>query len=347
MKTLYLIRHGQCRRPSGAKRCLSRTDLPLDEIGIEQAEALGRWAKNHPIDVVYSSPACRCRETAAAISSQVLVREELWEVNVGQWENRTFEDIRQLWPGLYEARGLHMGTVAPPDGESFCEGGERLDGFLRKARSLPGDTVAVVAHGGLFRGWLWRWLELPPEEVLAIPQPWGGVTTISMEEDAPRVLSVGLRPQAPGPREIQALWERCGTPDDIRAHGEAVANAAIKLAQSEKDIDREMLRAAGMLHDLYRHRGRKHPEQAAELLKKEGWPLLAEVVAKHHDLGDDPPQEAELLYLADKLIQGTCIVPWKRRFQISWEKCTTVQAKAAWKRRYEDTALLAAKYGVI
>lgn len=346
MKTLYLIRHGQCRRPSGPKRCLSRTNLPLDEIGVEQAKALGRWAKSRSIDVVYSSPALRCRETAAALSSQVLVREELWEVNVGQWENRTFENIRQCWPELYEARGLHMGTMAPPDGESFCQAGERLEQFLAEVQKGPGDTVAVVGHGGLFRGWLWKWMGLPPEEVLTIPQPWGAVTTVAMEEDAPRVVSVGLRPEAPGPGEIQALWESCGTPDAVRAHGLAVAIAALRISEGRKDVGRETLRAAGLLHDLYRHLGREHPELAAELLRKEGWSFLADVVARHHDLGAYPSPEAELLYLADKLIQGTCRVSWQERFQKSWEKCATSQARAAWKRRYDHTALLAAKYGV-
>lgn len=346
MKTLYLIRHGQCRQSSGPKRCLSRTDLPLNSVGKEQASALGRWAKGRSIDAVYSSPALRCRETASAISSQVVVREELWEVNVGQWENRTFEDIRQRWPELYEARGLHMGTVAPPDGESFCQAGERLERFLKGVRELPGDTIAVVAHGGLFRGWLWQWLGLPPEKVLTIPQPWGAVTTVSMDGKTPRVVSVGLRPEAPGPEEIQALWERCGTPDNVQAHGEAVAIAALRLAKGQENVKRDTLRAAGLLHDLYRHCGREHPKLAGEFLKKEGWPILADVVTRHHDLGANPSPEAELLYLADKLIQGTCRVSWQKRFQKSWEKCTTSQAKAAWKRRYDHTALLAAKYGV-
>jgi broad specificity phosphatase PhoE len=36
MRKLYLIRHGQCR--DGAHRCIGGTDLPLDEVGLCQAE---------------------------------------------------------------------------------------------------------------------------------------------------------------------------------------------------------------------------------------------------------------------------------------------------------------------
>lgn len=66
MRKLYLIRHGQCR--DGAHRCIGGTDLPLDEVGLCQAERLRQWARSKPLTAVYTSPLSRCRETARILS---------------------------------------------------------------------------------------------------------------------------------------------------------------------------------------------------------------------------------------------------------------------------------------
>lgn len=344
MKRIYLIRHGQMCQPPGPRRCLSRTDLPLDAAGREQAETLARWARRHPVAAVYASPALRCRQTAAAISDEVQLRQELWEMDVGEWENRTFEEIRARWPREYEARGMRMGTVPPPGGESFCEAGERLATVLETLCEANDGDMAIVAHGGLFRGWLWKPLGFRSQDVLKIRQPYGGITTVEERDGHFTVLELGRRPGVPGSVQIQNLWERCGTPSRVRAHCEAVADTAGQLARRCSGVDQELLNAACLLHDLFRAGGSDHPRMAAQLLEEEGWPALARTVARHHDLGDNPSPEEELLYLADKLTEGVCRVPWQERFRRSRERCRTPEARQAWRRRYEDTARLAEKY---
>lgn len=345
MKRIYLIRHGQVLQPEGPRRCLSRTDVPLDEVGREQAAALGRWAAEYAPDLVYASPALRCRQTAAAISARVRLLPELQEMDVGQWENRTFEEIRTLWPRVYEARGAHMGTVLPPGGESFCQAGRRLANVLEKLWNSNGENVAVVAHGGLFRGWLWEPLGLCRDDVLKIAQPCGGITTVEKRNGRFVVTALGQRPGMPGMVQIRQLWDRCATPDQVRAHCMAVANTACRLAQNHSGVDEELLCVAGLLHDLFRPQGKQHPVLVAQLLEKEGWPVLADTVARHHDLGTGASLEAELLYLADKLTEGVRNVPWQERFLRSRERCQTPAAQQAWSRRYRETARLAQKYG--
>lgn len=344
MKRIYLIRHGQACGAEGPRRCLSRTDVPLDEAGREQAQALARWARESRPAVVYASPALRCRQTAAAISDEMRVLPELWEMSVGQWENCTFAQIRARWPREYQARGLHMGTVPPPGGESFCQAGQRLAKVLEQIGQDSRESAAVIAHAGLFRGWLWEPLGLSRDDVLEIRQPCGGITTLEKRQGRLVVTGLGLCPGLPGPAQIQSLWERCGTPQPVREHCQAVADTARRLARRCPAANRELVYAAGLLHDLYRTQGREHPRLAARLLEAEGWPLLADTVARHHDLGPAPSPEAELLYLADKLIQGTRRVAWQERFRASRERCRTPEALQAWTRRYQETARLAERY---
>lgn len=349
MRKLYLIRHAEPERAEGGKQCISRTDLALSLVGREQVEALHRWGDAHPMAAVYSSPAARCRETALALCTPEALHicPELWEVDVGEWEGLTFEEIRRRWPQEYAARGEHLGTTPPPGGESLQQAGERLDRWLKQLLQETDGDLAVVSHAGILRGWLCPRLGMDPDEAMTIPQPWGGITAVELDAKGWRITRVGIKPtRFPGLLERQSLLERCATPEPVQAHSRAVAAQAAALAENARcGVDMEFLRAACLLHDICRTQGREHPALAEQLLRKEGYPELAEVVGQHQDLGPQPTAEAELLYLADKLVCGTEAVELAQRFGAALRKCTTPQALDAWARRYQNAKRIAKKYG--
>lgn len=348
IQTLYLIRHAHPAAQDDCHRCISQTDLPLDALGVAQAHQLAQWANAHPLHAIYASPLLRCKQTADLLSggiAPILIHDLLTEMRVGAWENLPFSEIKARWPELYALRGQHIGTTAPPDGESFMEAGERFAAFLH---ALPedADTVAVVAHGGILRGWLCRVLGLSPDEMLSIRLPWGSITTVTREKDQFSASSVGCMPSpVPSDEEIETLYVQCDTPPDVRMHCKAVAARALQIAsQSSIQLDRDTLRAAALLHDLCRTVGREHPQVAAQKLNEAGYPLLAEMIAHHHDLGSAPSPEAEALYLADKLTQHTSPVTLEARFAKSKAKCCTPKAITAWQSRYTAALALERKY---
>lgn len=150
----------------------------------------------------------------------------------------------------------------------------------------------------------------------------------------------------PDEQERQALLDRMGTPEPVRAHCRAVARRAAVLAQNAPEpVDPVLLECACLLHDLCRAEGGGHPRRAAEVLAEAGWPGLAEVVRQHHDLGPAPSVEAQLLYLADKLVSGIRCVTLRERFEAARERCGDTAALTAWRRRYDDAKALAAKFG--
>ena len=63
-------------------------------------------------------------------------------------------------------------------------------------------------------------------------------------------------------------------------------------------------------------------------------PAVAALIAVHHDLPPSAGLEARLLYLADKLVQGSEPTCLEARFAASRKKCETPSARAAWERRY-------------
>ena len=152
-------------------------------------------------------------------------------------------------------------------------------------------------------------------------------------------------PRCPNDKEVAGLYRQFETPLPARAHCCAVAWEADRLARkSGAQVNRGLLRAACLLHDLRRGEGLEHPLLAAGALAERGWPQVGELVRRHHDLGEAPSPEAELLYLADKRIRGTECRSLEERFTASRQKCRSQEALENWSRRYQEARALEAKY---
>ncbi len=106
------------------------------------------------------------------------------------------------------------------------------------------------------------------------------------------------------------------------AHGRAVAEVAVALAaavnrHTGRDVDPELCRVCGWLHDLAK--GHPHHEaEGARWLEALGFDRAAAIVAAHKDLAWSPEMgigERELVHLADKLVRGSRLVRIEERFE--------------------------------
>jgi HD superfamily phosphohydrolase YqeK len=98
--------------------------------------------------------------------------------------------------------------------------------------------------------------------------------------------------------------------------------------------NREQLYAAALLHDIARTEP-DHAAVGAAWLRTLGYPEEAELIARHHDPESDRFDDAALLFLADKYIQGDQEVTIDERFAASRQRCMTVEAIQAHERRYQ------------
>jgi probable phosphoglycerate mutase len=100
---------------------------------------------------VVTSPLVRSTATAAAVAAAVgdppvVVEPDLVECDFGQWQGRTFAEIRAQWPEQLD-EWLRTASAAPPGGESLQQVAKRVrrvGSTLREA--YPGVPVAVVSH---------------------------------------------------------------------------------------------------------------------------------------------------------------------------------------------------------
>ena len=143
MRTIYLARHGKPDFPDGEKRCIGRTDLPLGEEGRGQIRALAGSLSRAEIECIYTSPLRRCVESAQILSGgriPVRVVPGMEEIDMGAWENRTFEEIRARWPQEYEARGLDMRGLPRRAARAFAPARSARRRFLKKSAVRAGET---------------------------------------------------------------------------------------------------------------------------------------------------------------------------------------------------------------
>lgn len=150
MATLFLVRHG---RTGWNKEQIFRghKDVPLDEVGRQEARLVGERLKGEGIKAVFSSPLSRAKETAEAVARsyniEVQIVEGLIDLHFGEWEGMSLEEVKKQYPDLYKQwQGAPQKVIFP--------GGEGLDAVRSRAMKAvkniierhPQEAVALVSH---------------------------------------------------------------------------------------------------------------------------------------------------------------------------------------------------------
>ncbi|MCH4093358.1 histidine phosphatase family protein [Acetobacter peroxydans] len=172
----WYLRHGQTDW-NRAGLSQGRTDVPLNETGIEQAaeaaaliaQALDAAGEGGIVRIV-SSPLERALRTATIVRDALVARglpalplsiePDLAEVSFGEQEGQPISDWYDHWIA---------GDYTPPQAESFAVLRARAVGAINRATASAGRPL-VVAHGALFRA-LRAAMDLPANVRLANAVP--------------------------------------------------------------------------------------------------------------------------------------------------------------------------------
>jgi broad specificity phosphatase PhoE len=132
---IVLIRHGQTAWNREA-RFRGRSDVPLEEFGLRQAEVTARYvAARWPVAAVYASPLSRTIRTAEPIARAqgltVQPLDGLTDIDFGECQGLLAEEAEQRHPDLFHAWIVRSRVTAA------------LDEIVARH---PGQTVALVSH---------------------------------------------------------------------------------------------------------------------------------------------------------------------------------------------------------
>ncbi|MBP2372234.1 histidine phosphatase family protein [Paeniglutamicibacter psychrophenolicus] len=176
---LGFIRHGQTNW-NAEGRLQGSSDIPLNDVGRQQARdavavlGAGTW------DAIVSSPLSRARETAEIIAAGLGIElgrsyDELIERDYGQAEGMTDEEWEKLWPEK-SGGGIEALDSVVARGKAAIE---------KIAADFPGRNVAVVCHGTIIRYTLSALAEVQFDSILN-----GSVSLLDNDEGPWKVRSV-------------------------------------------------------------------------------------------------------------------------------------------------------------
>jgi 2,3-bisphosphoglycerate-dependent phosphoglycerate mutase len=150
---IVLIRHGETAW-NRATRIQGHTDIPLSPLGLAQAERMAQALADEPLAAIYSSDLSRARQTAEALGRAqnlpVRLDAALRERAFGRFEGLSWEEIDKGYPEDAARWRRREPDFAVGGGESLNHFSARcLEAALRVAAGHPGDSIALVAHGGV------------------------------------------------------------------------------------------------------------------------------------------------------------------------------------------------------
>jgi probable phosphoglycerate mutase len=148
--SIYLVRHGQTAW-NKEEIFRGRTEVPLNGIGMREAELAGGYLKDKEIHVIYSSPLSRAWQTAQKIarshSLEVQPLDGIIDMSFGRWEGHSLQEIQKNDGELYRQWREEPHLVRIPGGESLDEVRIRtmaaLDEVIQKH---PGKTLVLITH---------------------------------------------------------------------------------------------------------------------------------------------------------------------------------------------------------
>ncbi len=188
---VYLIRHGETEG-ADARRYKGHIDVPLSENGIEQVRRLSEYISTGagarravPLQAIYCSGLSRAQKSAEIIAEpfglKPVVVEDLKERSFGVWEGMSFDEIKEQYPDAFTAWAENPLKFSPMEGESTLDVKDRaLRVFNEITEKHNGDSIAIVAHGGINRVILCELLGIPLENIFRIEQDFSALNVIEL-----------------------------------------------------------------------------------------------------------------------------------------------------------------------
>jgi broad specificity phosphatase PhoE len=157
--TIFLARHGETEW-NRVGRWQGKTDIPLSEVGREQARALAARLRDRGITEIFTSELSRARETAEIVAQALSVTRlsidpRLGERGFGCFEGLTREECADRHAEAW-ARYLADRRTTPTDAEPHEQVVVRMASALTAVSESADGTghVLVVSHGAAIRSFL-------------------------------------------------------------------------------------------------------------------------------------------------------------------------------------------------
>jgi broad specificity phosphatase PhoE len=186
---IFLIRHGETDW-NRIHRFQGRIDIPLNEEGKKQAQALALALRDEPLTAIYSSPLIRAIETASFIkvyhpSTPLFEEEGLIEMDLGEFDGMEAKVLAEKYGAFFETWRNNPALLQMPGGESLQEVQVRsVDTVEHISRLYPaGSTLLLCSHNFVNRTLLCYGLGLSLDRFREVKQDLAALNMLLKKED--------------------------------------------------------------------------------------------------------------------------------------------------------------------
>lgn len=184
---IYLIRHTKLNVNDGT--CYGQSDLALADSFAEEQKILKTKIPDF-FDAVYTSPLKRCEQLAREIHANTLIKSQrLLELNFGDWEMKTWDEINQDDLHHWMSDFVH---VATPHGESYMDLFSRATSLFQEICATHDQRIAIITSAGVIRSIISYVLGLPLEQSFCLVFDYGKVSLIEVTDQAKKVHYLNL-----------------------------------------------------------------------------------------------------------------------------------------------------------
>ncbi|MBU3154004.1 histidine phosphatase family protein [Clostridium estertheticum] len=197
-RNIYILRHGETEY-GREKRYLGHTDCGLSVKGINDANQLACifMESGVIINSIFSSDLIRCKSTVniAFPDREVTFLEELREINMGNLDGLTFDEVKNKEQEVYKKRGENIADFIPLNGESFRACQQRAIKILDYIIYSTKGNIVICSHAGFIRALFCSLLnlDLDLKNIFKIKQDYGCINIISFDESNFFVEGINLK----------------------------------------------------------------------------------------------------------------------------------------------------------
>ena len=195
-KRIFLVRHGETSW-NREGRFQGQIDVPLNDIGLRQADAVADALKDVAFDRIISSGLSRALRTALPLASRmrlgmgVETDDDLREIGHGLWEGCTAAEVEAMYPGALALWHTRPETVVMPEGESLADVQNRAWPALLRIAEEKGETIAVFTHDAVLKVLLMKALDCPLSCFWRFQLANGSITLLELGDKGWRIPLMG------------------------------------------------------------------------------------------------------------------------------------------------------------
>lgn len=207
VRRIYLLRHAEPDIESGVYYG-GGTDMPLSYEGTLRARNVGAKLGINPTNL-FTSTLRRSRETLELMfptrKDSIREVEGLQEIFMGEWELKTFDEVRDKWAETFEREGVEFADCHCPGGETFRQVQTRAVKALEQLLSETDGDVLIAMHGGVIWTLLCHYFDFNLNNVFFYPMQYCSVCELELNEAGMRLVRFNWTPEL---ASTQSHWSK-------------------------------------------------------------------------------------------------------------------------------------------